>query len=60
VLVILVLVRRVDNHAGVLPILVYGPVEDVVVPEGLAYEETTEHLAQAFIVRLVVKRSEQD
>ena len=54
-LVILVLLRGINNHGGVLLVLVDGPVENVVVLEGLADEEITEDLAQVRVVGLVIK-----
>lgn len=54
-LLVTIVLGRVDNQSGVLPILVYGPVKDVVTPEGLADEEVAEHLAKVRVVRLVVE-----
>lgn len=52
---ILVLLVGVDDHGGVLLVLVDGPVEDVVVLEGFANEEITEDLAEVGVVGLVVE-----
>ena len=45
----------VDNHSGILLVLVDGPVEDVVVLEALTDEEITEDLAEIRVVGLVIE-----
>lgn len=45
----------VDNHSGVLLVLVDGPVEDVVVLEGLADKQVPEDLPQVGVVGFVVE-----
>lgn len=51
----LVTLVGIDDHGGVLLVLVDGPVEDVVVLEGLADEQVTEDLAEVGVVGLVVE-----
>jgi hypothetical protein len=55
VLSILVLLGSIHDHGSVLLVLVDGPVEDVIVLEGLANEEITEDLAEVRIIGLVVE-----
>lgn len=55
ILGILILLGSVHDHGSVLLVLVDGPVEDVIVLEGLADEEVAENLAQVGVIGLVIK-----
>lgn len=52
---LLILLVGVDNHSGVLLVLVDGPVENVIVLEGLADEQVPENLPQVGVVGLVIE-----
>lgn len=54
-LLLILFVGGVHNHGGVLLVLVDGPVEDVVILEGLADEQVPEDLPQVRVIGLVVK-----
>ena len=52
---LLVTLVGIDNHSGILLVLVDGPVEDVVVLERFTDEQVTEDLAEVGVVGLVVE-----
>ena len=54
-LLLILLVGGIHNHGGILLVLVDGPVEDVVILEGLADEQVPEDLPQVRVIRLVVE-----